>query len=43
MFVVIGIEVGGVLRGEVGIGSVTEVEIGSVVVAVEKGSEIGEL
>ena len=41
--VVMGMEVGGVLRGEVGMGSVTEVVIGAVVVAVESGSEIGEL
>ena len=40
--VVMGMEVGGVLRGEVGMGSVIEVVIGAVVVAVEKGSEIGE-
>ena len=43
MVVVIGVEVGGVLRGEVAIGSVTVVEMGSVTVAVEKGLEIGDL
>ena len=48
--VVMGIEMGGVVRDEVGIGSVTEVEKGSVVdvemgsvMDVEKGCEIGEL
>ena len=40
---VIGIVVGGVLSGEVGTGSVTEVVMGTVVVVVEKGSEMGEL
>ena len=40
---VMGMVIGGVFSGEVGIGSVTEVEIGIVVVAVEKGSETGEL
>ena len=37
MFVVIGMVVGGVLRGEVGIGSVKEVVIGAVVVDVVIG------
>ena len=39
---VIGIVVGGVLRGEVAIGSVVEVEMSSVIGAVEIGSETGE-